>query len=371
MGRALMILRKKLALVSCALLATSQLADIGSTRQISMIAAISVSEPEPFIPGGLNASSSATVGAQLSRMPLRFEANAGQWDKRVRFVSRGSRTTLLLTDDAMTIDVQRVERLRRDPLDPGFAELRGAEEQERTSTKTASVTLRLVGAKPSSPYGENELITKSNFFLGSDSKTWRVDVPNYEKVRTKNWVSGVDVLWHGGADGLEYDLEVKAGVDPRSIRLSIDGADKIKLVGGNVEISTRAGVLVQKPPRVTQGGRVLQSSYVLTHSNQLGIALDKYDCKQPLLIDPVLTYSTYLGGSGSDQGNAISVDASGNAYLTGVTTSGNFPTHAGFQSSGGGGNDVFVSKLNAAGTALVYSTYLGGAGSDHGPDPIS
>lgn len=147
-------------------------------------------------------TTSAPIHTQIAKLPLRFEANAGQWDERVGFVARSGGVTLFLTDAGATIKLRDVEQ-------------------------TATITMKLVGATPRAPRGEQELGTKSNFFLGNDHTKWRTNVPNFAQVRTKNSLSGVDIVWHGGEGGLEYDLAVAAGTDASTIALDIEGAESL------------------------------------------------------------------------------------------------------------------------------------------------
>jgi Beta-propeller repeat len=304
-------------------------------RNTVLIAACVVLGVEPAPLRGDSSSLSRSEPIVIERggsRPLRFEANAGQWDPRVRFAAHSTGSTLLITDDRFWV---------------------------------SAVAIHLVGAQPSTPRGEQELVTKSNFFLGSDPTRWRTNVPNYARVRATRWLSGVDVIWYGGATGLEYDLEVSAGVDARAIAFEIAGADSVAVTeDGSLEIATSEGALLQKPPLVVQGGRELPTRYVLAGDAHVRFAFEGYRLEEPLRIDPVLTYSTYLGGFGSDQGNGIAVDGSGSSYVAGTTQSTNLPTQGGVQSVNAGSFDVFVTKLNAGGSALVYSTYLGGLGAD-------
>lgn len=180
---------------------------------------------------------------------------------------------------------------------------------------------------------------------------------------------------HGNQGELEYDFIVAPGVDPGIIQLSFLGAEQIKLdAQGNLILHTSSGEVVQDAPVLYQELAGVRQSvpgqFVLLGGHQVGFEIGTYDHSRTLVIDPILSYSTYLGGSGSDRGNAIAVDSGGNAYITGSTYSANFPLTAGPLQNAKGGpaltDDVFVSKLNAEGTALVYSTYLGGTNSDAG-----
>src|SRR5262249_53382157 len=157
----------------------------------------------------------------------------------------------------------------------------------------------LVGASALVATGERALETKSNFFLGNVPADWRTNVPNYAQVRAKDWLPGVDVIWHeGDAAGLEYDLEVSAGTDARTIALDIEGADAVRVdATGALALETSIGSLVQKPPRVLQSGRELSTRYIMLGPARVGFMIDGYDINRPVLIDPVLTYSTYLGGT--------------------------------------------------------------------------
>ena len=284
---------------------------------------------------GLAAVLAATARAHAE---VRFEANAGQWTPRVRFVARQGQATWFVTE-------------------------RGATVALRSGRDRAAVTLVLAGARPGAVTGEAELAAKSNFFVG-DPSTWRRDVANYARVRTKDQVSGVDVVWHAGGAGLEYDLEVAAGVDARRLAFEVSGARGLQLSrSGALEIATSAGTLVEQPPRVVQNDHELAARYELDHG-RVRFAIDGYDPAAAVVIDPVVVYSTYVGGSGNDTVTAIAVDAAGSAYITGSTTSPNFAHTTG----GGltGASDAYVTKLAPDGATIVYSTYLGGNVDDEG-----
>ena len=175
-------------------------------------------------------------------------------------------------------------------------------------------------------------------------------------------------MYYGNQQQLEYDFTVAPGADPGVIRLAFSGAESMALdAQGDLVLHTAAGDVEEHAPVLYQekGGarQAVSGHYVLEPGGQVGFAVGNYDSSQPLVIDPTLGYSTFLGGDGNDQGNAIAVDQAGNVYITGYTDSDNFPETGDGVPGNLGSQNIFVSKLNAAGTALVYSTYLGADGS--------
>ena len=183
---------------------------------------------------------------------------------------------------------------------------------------------------------------------------------------------GVDLTYYANQKQLEYDFVVAPGGDPKAIALEFAGADAMEIgPEGELVLHVAAREVRERKPVVYQeisGVRtVVKGRYLLRGQLRVGFQIASYDRSQALIIDPILTYSTYLDGAGADQGNGIAVDSSGNAYVTGFTTSNDFPTTVGaFRSTPGGSEDAFVIKLNATGTALLYSTYLGGNSVDEG-----
>src|SRR5262249_18701546 len=228
--------------------------------------------------------------------------------------------------------------------------------------------------------GEGTPSSQSNY-LGSAApvRPWEsaaavrslLDVPNYTKVTAGNLYDGVDLAYYSNQQGkLEFDFIVQPGSRPQPIQLDVQGAAGLQLdPQGNLLIDTAGGgrVVYQKPLlyQTADGARKdVAGAYTLLGGNRVGFAPGAYDVSKPLVIDPVLDYSTYLGGSGDDQGLGIAVDGAGNSYIVGKTLSTNFPVQRPFQSSAQGTSDVFVTKLNPAGNAIVYSTYVGGSGAD-------
>jgi hypothetical protein len=223
--------------------------------------------------------------------------------------------------------------------------------------------------------GLAELPGKVNYFIGNNSAKWHKNIPTYAKVQYSEVYPGINLIYYGNQRQLEYDLIVSPGADPNRIKLAFEGAEKVNLdPSGDLILKTVGGELQLKKPLVYQevnGTREpVAARYVLMHQaevagGEVGIKVADYDPRKPLIIDPVLSYSTYLGGSGGDHGYGIAVDASGNAYVTGTTSSTDFPTAGSLQVYGGSG-DVFVTKFNPSGSALIYSTYLGGSDGDEG-----
>jgi len=391
--------------------------------------------------------------ANYGKLPLAFEANDGQTDGRVKFLSRGRGYSLFLTGDEAVLSLHKATggapnfrsasarvaqhslfgaAVLPDPLSLSMPKEESENEAEKPRDRrtgpalpfssprladniesSAVLRMRLVGANASAAVtGAEELPGKSNYFIGNDPKKWRTNVPNYAKVKYQDVYPGVDLVYYGNQGGqLEYDFVVAPGADPETIRFALSGglqeSSRQSAVGsraqnqtlrqskiqnlkskidpsGDLVIETDGGeVRLHKPvvyqPAISNGQRTtdygqrapVEGHYVMQANNQVGFKVASYDHTRPLLIDPVLSYSTYLGGSFTDLGYHITVDSSGNAYVTGDTLSQNFPTANPFQATNKAtpttsNPTAFVAKLNSTGSALVYSTYLGGSNEDVG-----
>ena len=303
--------------------------------------------------------STQQAGANYGKLPLSFETNQGQTNPSVDFLSHGRGYTLFLR--------------------PGEAVL--ALNPAKPAADSAYIRMDLIGANPKAPISrEDPQTTRTNYFLGNDPRKWRTDVPNYGRVRYRAVYEGIDLVYYGNQRRLEHDFVIAPHADPAKIVFTIEGAGKLRIdpaTGDLVLLSAAPDLRLLKPAtyQESNGRRTeIPSTYKLLANNRITFALGSYNHSQPLIIDPVLVYSTYLGGSGSgsngDQGNGIAVDSNGSAYIVGTTYSANFPVTPGaFQyqtNAPSGTSTVFVSKLNPAGTALIYSTYLGGSGGDEG-----
>ena len=285
------------------------------------------------------------------RLPLSFEANQGQTDPRVKFLARGPGYTLFLTPTEAVLS-----------LSPPAAAPSDLPER--------ALRVRLVGADANAGIeGVDQLPGRSNYFIGRDPGRWRTGVPHYERVRLHDVYPGVDQVFHAAGGQLEYDLVVAPGADPSRIRVAFDGADTIRLNDGGDLVLTVGGEEVEQPaPLVYQeiagSRRVVSARHVVTAPGEIGFEIGGYDASRPLVIDPVLVYSTYLGGSDNDRGYAIAVDAVGSAYIVGSTRSADFPTVNSLYPLRE--VEAFVAKLDPSGSQLVYSTYLGGSSEDIG-----
>jgi Abnormal spindle-like microcephaly-assoc'd, ASPM-SPD-2-Hydin/Beta-propeller repeat len=362
------------------------------------------SAPQPSPSIGPAPAVRAQTAENYGKLPVSFEANRGQADQRVKFLSRGRGYTLFLTADEVVLKLQKPSPTpsarTTDPAALLHNEDMGIESEHTASTKSqpamddvpTTLRMKLVGANRTAELsGGEELPGKSNYFIGNDPKKWLSNVPTYSKVKYREAYPGVDLVYYGNQQQLEYDFVVAPGSSPEAITLDlgvdslpatrdqgIQNAHPLRIAGnGDLVLSTGGGELRFKKPVVYQEGaardsrqtsdkQFVEGKWVLKSGNRVGFAVPSYDSRKTLVIDPAISYSTYLGGSAGDVSQAISVDASGNAYVTGVATSTDFPTVNPVQATYHGNQDAFVTKLNASGSALVYSTYLGGSGSDGG-----
>jgi Beta-propeller repeat len=244
-----------------------------------------------------------------------------------------------------------------------------------TASTTAVVIMRPVNANPRAEAAGRRLATGAcNYFIGADATRWVTDIPIYEGVSYRDIYPGVDLVYYGTQGQLKYDFVVSAGADPSTIGLDFEGAESITITPtGDLLIGTLRGEICQHRPLVYQdtagGKREVGGHYVRAGRRRVGFQVGSYDPTRPLVIDPVVTYSTYLGGHGSDGGFGIAVDSEGNAHVTGETFAPSFPTTPGaFRETDPDAvfSDAFVTKLDPTGSSLIYSTYLGGHGNDSG-----
>ena len=377
------------------------------------------------------------------KLPLSFEANRGQTDAPVRFLSRAVGYTLFLTDDEAVLALRSRQSSvvssqwrrtgdygprTRNRLIPSSID--NHQSSIDNSPAPAVLRLKLRGANPEATVtGLEELPGKSHYFLGNDPKKWRTSVPNYARVKYENVYPGVDLVYYGNQRQLECDFVVAPGADPKAITLEIEtGNSKLEIgkskiesgqaqiqnpkskidANGDLVITTDDGEVRFHKPIVYQfapnpesrtpssekqfldGRYVLRpgelenrnskitnpQSSIVNRQWEVGFEIASYDPTRPVVIDPVLSYATFLGGSGFDYAYGVAVDSAGSAYVTGYTDSIDFPLANPARATPPDGScgtdpdtypcfDAFVAKLNATGTTLVYSTYFGGSGEDY------
>jgi hypothetical protein len=290
----------------------------------------------------------AVSQATALRVPLAFERNVGQTDSVVAFVARGPGYSLFLTAS------EAVFRLASHDAD------------------ATVLRMSLVGAKADPVIeGQAPQAGASHYLTGKRAADWRRNVERFGQVRYDAVYPGIDVVYYGSQQELEYDFIVAPGADPGRIGIRFDGAHALNLdPAGNLVLSTDGGHLVQHKPIAYQDidgrRRPVDSRYAL-RDGHVAFEVGAYDRTHALVIDPVIVYRAPFGGSGNDQSLKIAVDAGGNTYVTGYTNSLDFPVVGDVpQAQRAGGNDAFVSKINAAGTQFVFNTYLGGSGDDIG-----
>jgi hypothetical protein len=316
-----------------------------------------------------NAMENRRWAEAYGKLPMSFEENQGQTAREVRYVSHGRGYELFLTPQEAVIALRFGTHLDFSPLHRS-AYLRALRKQRRAAQTTA-IRMHLEGANPEPQIsGEERLPTHVNYFTGSDPKNWHTDVPAYARVKYSGIYPGVDLVFYGNQRRLEYDFVVAPGADPKAIQLRIDGARKMGINSrGDVVLSVAEGeVELQKPliyQQLNGEKREIAGKYVLAGDHRVTFAVASYDRSEPLILDPILNYSTYLGGSGREGGfpMAIAVDNAGDAFVAGLTASIDFPagTNAGIGTNPNpNAGASFVAELNPAGTQLLYSTYLAG-----------
>ncbi|MGH7812689.1 MAG: SBBP repeat-containing protein [Candidatus Binataceae bacterium] len=306
--------------------------------------------------------SRAEMTASYLKIPLSFERNEGQTATQVKFLSRGAGYELFLTPAEAVLALTK----------PAVTSDEGAASADASGAPRTAAVLRLslAGANPNPQIeGTDQLAGKVNYLIGNDSAKWHKDIPTFAQVKYDGVYPGIDLVYHGSNQRqLEYDFQVAPGADPRKIELGFAGIKRLTIdKDGELILHLADGEVTEHVPAVYQeiGGhrRPIAGAYAMHGADRVGFAVAAYDRTKPLIIDPVLVYSTYLGGSIFDVAAGIAADTAGSAYVTGFTSSSNFPTTAGaYRTTEPNSLDAFVTKFNPTGTGLVYSTYLGGSG---------
>ena len=369
--------------------------------------AVSASARSRTIADGRSEASTQSVVETYGKLGLNFEVNRGQLDPSVQFAARGSELGVFLRSAEAVLVLQRgrvsgqagkVELVHDlsslGSLIPAF--LRGSEqdlaEEAVPSGQPMVMSMKLVGARVESQgVGVEELEGRSNYFVGDDPAKWRTNIATYAKVKYASVYPGIDLVFHGNQQQLEYDFVVNPGGDPGRIQMDLGGSEKIfvdQSTGDLVLGSQGEEVRFQKPVVYQAAAdarkQFVDGRFILMADHRAGFEVGPYDHTKSLIIDPTLTYATYVGGMLPDASLHVAVDANGSAYITGLTVSPDFPKTTGALSTSlnigvCGGQfsnfqqlkhfpcpDAFVTKLNASGTGVVFSTFLGGTRSDIG-----
>ena len=260
---------------------------------------------------------------QYGQLPLGFEANQGQAAPEVRYLAHGQGYQLFLTGQEAVLTLRQASAGGTKTVKG--THLLGAHHKPIVATKTSVLRMHLDGANPAPEIVGTKLLPgKVNYFIGNDPQKWHTEIPSYEAVRYREVYPGVDLLFYGREQRLEYDFVVAPGADPKAIALSIAGARKLEVNSrGDLVMSMAGGnVTLQKPviyQEVSGERREIAGNYSILNDRQIRFSVAAYDHTQPLTIDPVLNYSTYIGGEVSDIGLGIALDAAGDAYIAGET----------------------------------------------------
>ncbi|MCA1032798.1 SBBP repeat-containing protein [Bacillus timonensis] len=301
---------------------------------------------------------SVNVLNSYGKIPLFFEENVGQTSEQVKYLSKNNRSTVFFKNN-------EVVSFLRKPLKKN--------EKSEVEWSTNVVRMKFLNAKHDSKIeGVDKQNGTVNYFKGNDDYNWNVDIPTYSKIRYKQIYPGINLIFYGNQRNHQFDFIIEPGYDFEKIAIEFEGIDSIdKDEYGKLELHFEGGSFVIHQPYIYQQyeneQKEIKGSFKIIGRNKIGFSLkEQYDKKKQLVIDPVLDYSTFLGGSADDSGFGIAVDSAGNTYVTGSTRSSNFPTVNAIDANIDGPEDVFITKINSAGDAIVYSTYLGGSSNDFG-----
>jgi uncharacterized repeat protein (TIGR01451 family) len=308
---------------------------------------------------------SAQLREFAARLPLSFEQNVGQLDSLAKFSAHGAGYNLFLTSTGAVLEL-------RHNSSKTFPKTRKEQSHAQRRASSSVLAMNLLGANAQAiAKGVDELPGRINYFIGNDRSKWRTDVSTFRAVRYDGIYPGISLTYYGNQKELEYDFIVAPNADPQNIQLAFASTARCRIsTKGDLLLRTTAGEIRQRKPVVYQEvegqRRFVTGHFVLTGKQTVGFEIGPYDHTKELIIDPTLVYSTYLGGSGDDLGSSIAVDSNHNIYLAGTTSSTNFPLQGAAYGADAGLADIFVTKIDAAGANILYSTYIGGSGQDRG-----
>ena len=337
-----------------------------SSAEVSASSLLASSQAAPAL-APASAEVQAHAHSLLAGLPLIFEPNQGQGhldpaDARAKFVARGSRYSIFLGSEGAILSLASQGQPKRKP----------GKRDDPSQVRVTSIEMKLAGANPNPNMRALEpLPGRTNYFIGNDPAKWRTGVPQFARVSYEDVYPGINLVFYGNQGHLEYDFKVAPGSDPTAAEVEFEGARKLALRDGNLVIGNEDGDIQLEAPRVYQeiGGRqqTVEGKFVLRGANRAGFAIGSYDRSRELIIDPIVNFSTYFGGSGDEHSTTVAVDGSFNIYITGSTTSIDIPTTPGVLQpapKAGSTQNIYVAKisppLSASPAVLDYATYIGG-----------
>jgi len=360
------------------LAAGSVLLGLGSSRHVQKsLASVPASQSSTFSRASLSSmKSKPEARAILGQLPLIFEPNQGQADPRAKFLARGADFTLFLESTGAVLATQTGNA----PSSKRSVSRRSVSGRSVSGGKEQFVAMKLVGANPAAAVtGADPLPGKTNYLIGNDPQKWHKGIPQFAGVHYASVYPGIDLVFYGHQGHLEYDFRVAPGADPSQAELQFEGAKKLKLSDGDLILTgdEDGGLRLQAPQIYQRDGdrnKPIAGRFVLRAGNRAGFEIGPYDHSRELIIDPVLSFSTYFGGSGAETSPSVAVNGDGSIYIAGTTTGstqGSFPP-AGAQTllgpltlSGTSPSHVFVAKiLPSQPPSVAYETFIGGTGTD-------
>jgi hypothetical protein len=354
----------KAAFVAVAVLATAGVASYFAGG----VHAAKAGEPAP--------SADRVLPSKSLSLPIFFEPNQGQTAPQVKFLARGAGYGLFLTADEAVLELRHAAHSSPFSVLSTQSSVPGSQ-----SAASSVIRMRLEGANSSARIsGASPLPGKSSYFIGNDPAKWHRDIPQFGRVQYEAVYPGVDLVYYGDQGQLEYDFRVAPAADPNQIALSFEGAGT-HIDSGDLVLSTANGDVRFRAPHVYQPAapqfglaeKAVAGSFRQLADNKIGFSIGDYDRRRKLVIDPVLSYSTYLGGSGTESLVKVAVDGAGNIYVAGSTNSTDFiptttpPVNPPFQAHLAGAQNIFIAVINPfqpPSQQLLFATYLGGSGSD-------
>ncbi len=309
------------------------------------------------------------------KIPLYFIENMGQVDKDVVFYERGDGHAAFFTKDGVVLALaRRGDTGKKDPSAADEAQNRDGD----AGPASDALTLSFLGASPETKImAEKRMTGHVNYFVGNDKRAWRSNIPTYGAVLYRDVYKNIDIRFYGNNRDFEHDIIVRPGGDPEAVQFAYSGIKGLRVTeDGDLEVEMAHGSIIEKRPFIYQeidGRKVrVDGAFKVLGGKEgtfrYGFSLASYDRSRELVIDPVVQYSTYIGGTSFDNGEALIVDGTGAVYVTGKTQSLDFPLSNPLQGANPGSFTAFVTKIDPAGTSLVYSTFLGGSGADYGYD---